>query len=262
MMLRTGTALALAALLLVSIAAHAADATAGFLQTHYYLLSLGHVAADTASIRQTAQSSGFSIIAYDANSVEAYRGGIAVATAPESVLSDERLLVVDGGQFLLRASDDGFGYTVRPSESGYELVIDPQQDLAIGDVLGTVLISLQELGILGNQLSLAIDTYAKDDPKGPAPPDGIAIDSTLYGLRVARDWFGYATAKGLAMTGLRIEVIAEMLPGAALSAGFTAYVVEQAEGLVKLSLPVDRLLALAGAFEVAYLRPPYRPSVP
>jgi len=261
MMLRRIALLALSVLLLSPVA-QAADPAAGFPQTNYYLLPLGILAADIESIRQSVQSSGTSVIAYNGGSVEAIRGDGTVPMVAESVLSDERLMVIDGDRFLLRAPGEGFDYTVRPAEDGYELVIDPQRDLSMADVLGSVLPELQSAGIVGSDLSLDIRSFAKDDLKGPPPPDGVAIDSTLYGLRVARDWFGYAAMKGLTVTGLRVEVVAELAAGAALPASFLPYSIEEADGLVKLSLPIDRLLALAGSSGIAYVRPPYRPSVP
>ena len=141
-------------------------------------------------------------------------------------------------------------------------IVDPQQDLPIPVVLDPVLVSLRSMGILGDELSLNIQAYAKDDLKGPPPPTGAAIDSSLYGLLIARDWFGDAAAKGLTLVGLRVEVVAEILPGASLEEAFAPYVVEGSEGLAKLSLPIDLLLALARSSTVGYVRPPYHPSVP
>jgi hypothetical protein len=262
MMLRSGTAIALAVLLLGSVPAWAADTTTTFLQTHYYLLSLGQIAADVDSVRTAAQSSGFSLVAYDGDSAQAFRGDDPVIATVESVLSDERLLVVDSGRFLLRQPGDGFGFSVRPTENGYELVIDPLQDLSMSDVLGSVLAVLHSMGILGSEVHLNVQAYAKDVLKGPPPPAGVAIESTLYSLLVARDWFGYATMKGLTLVGLRVEIVAELLPGASLAEPFAAYVVEEVEGLAKLSLPIDQLLALARSSAVGYVRAPYHPSVP
>ena len=262
MTLRSGAVAALVALLLSVSVAGAADASIDFLQTHYYLLSLGRITASVDSIRQTAQSSGYSVVTYDGDAVEAFRGTDPMGADPQAVLSDERLVVIDSGRFLLRESGEGFVFTVRPSEDGYALVVDPQQDLPMATVLEPVLASLQSMGILGNELSLDVQGYAKDDPKGPPPPTGVAIDSSLYGLLVARDWFDYAVAKGLTLVGLRVEVVAEILPGASLEEAFSPYVVDSSEGLAKLSLPIDLLLALSRSSTVGYVRPPYRPSVP
>ncbi len=262
MILRSGTVIALAVLLVGVSATGAADASTDFLQTHYYLLSLGQIAVSVDAVRQTAQSSGYSVITYAGNAVEAFRGTDPMGSEPQAVLSDERLVVIDSGRFLLRESGDGFVFTARPSEDGYALVIDPQQDLPMPAVLGPVLVSLQSMGILGNELSLDIQAYAKDDLKGPPPPTGAAIDSSLYGLLIARDWFDYAATKGLTLVGLRVEVVAEILPGASLAEAFAPYVVDESEGLAKLSLPIDLLLALSRSSTVGYVRPPYRPSVP
>ena len=262
MMLRSGITIALAVLLLGSLSAGAADATTSFLQTHYYLLSLGQVSADVDSVRQAAQSSGFSVIAYDGDSAQTFRGDDPAGATAESVLSDERLLIVDGGRFFLRESGEGFTFSVRPSENGYELVVDPQQDLPMSDVLGAVLVALQSMGILENEVNLNIQAHAKNDPKGPPPPAGVAIESTLYSLVIARDWFDFAATKALTLVGLRVEIVAEILPGASLVEPFASYVVEEVEGLTKLSLPIDLLLALARSSAVSYVRVPYHPSVP
>ena len=262
MTIRSRTVTVLAVFLLSALSVGAADATTSFLQTHYYLLSLGPAAADVESIRRTTQSSGYSVIAYDGDSVQAFRGNEPAGADPGAVLSDERLLVVDGDRFLLREARDGFTFSVRPAEDGYELVIDSRQDLAMSDVLGSVLGGLQSLGILGNAASLDVRAYAKDDPKGPQPPAGVAIESTLYSLLVARDWFGYAATKGLTLVGLRVEVVAELVPGASLAEPFASFAVEEAEGLAKLLLPIDQLLALGRSSAVGYVRTPYHPSVP
>jgi len=262
MMYRSGMVAALAAFLLGISVAGAADASTDFLQTHYYLLSLGQITASVDSIRQTAQSNGYSVITYDGDAAEAFRGTDPIGVDPQAVLSDERLVVIDSGRFLLRESGEGFVFTVRPSENGYALVVDPQQDLPMAAVLSSVLASLQSMGILSNELNLDVQGYAKDDLKGPQPPTAAAIDSSLYGLLIARDWFDYATTKALTLVGLRVEAVAEILPGASLEEAFAPYVVDSSDGLAKLSLPVDLLLVLSRSSTVGYVRPPYRPSVP
>lgn len=261
-MFRRSTVIALAILLSGCLSAAAVEAATSFLKSHYYLLSLGQVATDVDSIRRAAQSSGFSVIAYDGDWAQAFRGDDSVGTAAEVVLSDERLLLIDSGRFLLRESGEGFTYSVRPSETGCELVVDPQRDLSMSDVLGSVLVALQSMGILGNEVNLDVQAYAKDDIKGPPPPSDIAIESTLYSLLLARDWYDYAATKSLTLVGLRVEIVAEILPGASLTEPFVAYVVDEVEGLAKLSLPIDQLLALARSSAVGYVRVPYHPSVP
>ncbi len=262
MTLRVGTAVVAAVLAFASLSLTAADATTAFLQTHYYILPLGPMSVDMDSLRQAAQTAGLSVIVYDGDLAQAFRGDSTAASDVETALSDPQLLVIDGDRFLLREIGEHFTFTVRPSDGSYELVIDPHQDQQIADALGSVLGSMQSLGILGNEVSLSIQAYAKDDLKGPTPPDDAALESTLYSLTIARDWFEYAVTKQLTLVGLRVEVVAEMVTDASLEELFLPYVVEQTDGLVKLSLPIDRLLALARSNAVGYLRTPYHPSVP
>jgi len=263
MTLRTPAAIVAIVLMLSAVSVVAADTATSFAEDQYYILSLGPLAAEVDSIRTTAQTAGFSVIAYDGNIPQAFRAGLeSPLDGANSVLSDERLLLVDGDRLFLRQIGEQFTFTVRRSETAYELVVDPHEDLPISDVLGTVLGILQPLGILGNEANVDIQAYAKDDLKGPAAPSDAAMESTLYGLRVARDWFAHAAAKQLELIGLRVEVVAEMVPDASLEATFEPYVVEDAIGLIKFSLPIDQLLPLARSAAVAYLRPPYRPSIP
>ena len=60
MMLRTGTAIVVAVMLFGSLSAMASEPPMTFLASHYYLLSLGQIAAEIDTIRHNAQSSGFS----------------------------------------------------------------------------------------------------------------------------------------------------------------------------------------------------------
>ncbi|MDD5264734.1 MAG: hypothetical protein PHU43_07835, partial [Candidatus Bipolaricaulis sp.] len=91
---------------------------------------------------------------------------------------------------------------------------------------------------------------------------GVALDSVLYDLVVAEDWFAYASAKGIALVGLSIEVVAEKVAGAAFPEGFMPYVVSETERLTKLVLPIDRLVALAKESTIGYVRMPLSPVAP
>jgi hypothetical protein len=261
MMRRYGQIIVLFVLLSIPMATRADDAAAVFSPTDYYLLSLGQVATDLDSLRQSAQSSGFSVLHYAGDSVHVCRPGDPDATEA-SVLADERLLLLDSGRFLLRDAADGFVFTVRPCELGYELVIDPQRELPVPETLGALFQALQALNVVGSDVSLDISAYAKDAVKGPPPPAGVAIESTLYSLVVARDWHDFARTMGLVLIGLRVEVVSELLPGEALAEAFLPYLVEEAAGAAKLHLPVDLLLSLARSAGVSYVRVPYRPSIP
>jgi len=231
-----------------------ADVPTAFVDTHYYILSLGEMSVDLSTLIQTAQSSGYSLLQFGEVDIEAQDAA--------SALDDQAVLVTDGSRFYLREKADTYVFTVRPAELGYELVINPLQELVINDSLATILVRLQELGILGSDVNLDFASFAKADLKGPSAPDGVFIDSTLYGLTVAEDWFAFSAAKGLTQVGLRVEIVAEKVPGGVLDPKFLDYVIEETESLVKLLLPIDELLALAKSSSIGYVRIAYQPAVP
>jgi len=252
---------ALLALILV-IPAHGADMPTSFSDTHYYILSIGTMSVDLPTLIQTAQSTGHSIIQFEGDVASVSREGAESTDEVLAALADDAVLLVDGDRFYLRQVTDTYTFTVRPSESGYELVINPIQELAINETLASVLMGLQQIGVLGNEVNLEFASFPKADLKGPASPIGVPIDSMLYGLAVAEDWFAYAASKGLTQVGLRVEIVAEMIPDSTLSAEFSAYVIEESESLVKLLLPIDKLLSLAKSASIGYVRIAYQPSVP
>ena len=241
---------------------HGADVPTSFAASHYYILSLGEMSVDLSALIQTTQSTGYSVIQYDDDVANVYRAGEAVDMDIATVLADEYVLLVDGSSFYLREIGEVYAFTVRPAEAGYELVINPQQELSINDTLASILMALQQIGILGNEVNLEFASFAKADLKGPAAPAGVFIESTLYGLTVAEDWFAYAAAKGLVQVGLRVEIIAEKVPGGLLDAAFVDYIVDETESLVKLLLPIDELLTLAKSSSIGYVRTAYQPTVP
>jgi len=238
------------------------QASSQFLQTQYYILSLGKIELDLDGLVQTAKSGGFSVIAYEGESPAVYRGQELVNRSVEEALSDERILVVDVGRFYLRTASAEYTYAVRPAVEGYELVLSPFQDLAIAETLSSVLMSLQEIGIVGDSVDLEFSPFVKNDLKGPPPPTGVALESTLYRLVIAEDWFQHSVDNSLTMIGLRVEVVAEKLPGNSLPERFAPFVVEETEQLAKLLLPIDELIPLAGSNSIGYVRMPYQPVVP
>jgi hypothetical protein len=251
-------AVLLLAVLLVGTGAMANEAR--FLETNYYLISFGTVDAPIASLIQTAQEKGFSVIVRSGDEISFYHGTAITEESEEVLLASPTLLYVDSGWFLLRVTGEDFDYTVRPTEDGYELVLVPHRDVAMGETLAMVLSDLQEMGIVGGEVDMEFVTLAKEAEKGPAPPEGVAIDSNLYGLTVAADWFSYAASKGLTCVGLRVEVVAEKLPGGAIPERFVPYIVSETEGLAKLILPIHQLVALARSSSIGYVRPPYQPQ--
>jgi len=236
-----------------------------FAATHYYILAMGQVSVDMDGLAESLKARDFTVITFDGDIASVYRGAeLAGDVSIQGALADEAVLVIDADRFLLRVAEAelNYTYTVRPAAGGYELVVNPTQDIAISDALASVLMSLQELGVLGNSVDLEYAAFAKNDLKGPAPPAGASIDSILYRLMVAEDWFAFAATQSLTMTGLRIDVVAELLPGGSLPETFAAFVREETEQLAKLLVPVDRLVALASAESIGYVRLPYQPAVP
>jgi len=246
----------------VSMTSLGSGELSGFVETEYYILSLGGLTVDVASVVDTAQTNGFTVIRYDGGTATAYRGKTETTEPLSELEKSNKLLIVDNERIYLRVKDDAYTYTVRPSASGYELVIDPQQTLPIVETLTSILTALQGMGLVGTEVDLGFHAFSKSDLKGPMPPEGARIDSDLYWLTVAEDWFAFAATKGLSLTGLRVEVVAEKLPGGSIPTEFSAYVLSETETAAKLLLPIDTLVRLAESAGVGLVRPPYRPAAP
>ena len=253
----------LAALVAVAFLPFASWAqTAAFEPTSYYVFSLGPAAVDVNSLIQTACASAFSVAIYTGSAYNVHREGTAAQATLDDLLGDPRSLVVDGARFHLRVADAAYSYTVRPGESGYDLVISPAVRLLMVDTLQTILISLQELGIVGTDLSMDLRSFDKSSIKGPPPPQEAAIDSALYDLMIAEDWFAEAAAHGITMAGLRVEVVAEKIPGARIPEPFAVYVAGETETAAKLLMPIEQLVLLARSGGIGYVRLPYQPTIP
>jgi len=253
----------LAALVAVAFLQFASWAqTAEFEPTSYYVFSLGPAAIDVNSLVQTASASAISVAIYTGSAYDLYREGTAIETTLGDLLGDPKTLVVDGARFRLRVAEAAYFYTVRPGETGYDLVISPAIRVPIVDTLQTVLLSLQELGVVGTDLSMSFRSFDKSSIKGPPPPQGAAIDSVLYDLMIAEDWFAEAAVHGITMAGLRVEVVAEKIPGARIPERFAAYVAGETENAAKLLMPIEQLVLLARSEGIGYVRLPYQPAVP
>lgn len=246
----------LASFLAISLACGASDGD--LLSTYYYLTPIGTVTVSVPTLIQTAQANGFAVVVRTSGEVATYRGG-KPTTEPESALvASGPLLYVDGGGFLLRVTGQDLDYTVRPGDQGYTLVLLPHRDLPFVDAYVSVITSLQEMGIVGSAVDMSVSGY-EILGKSPALP-GLPLDSSLYALTLAPDWFAAAASLGLTRQGLRVEVVAEKLPGGAISDGFRAYVVSETEQLAKLLCPIHLLVDLARSGSIGYVRPPYRPQ--
>ncbi len=236
---------------------------AKLVQTSYYLISIGGIKTPLASLIQTAKENGFTIIVRSGEEVTSYKGS-ELTQEPEAVLLEaDSLLYVDDGFLLLRVNGDDLDYTVRPGDGGYTLIIFPHRDLPQGETIFSLLGTLQKLGVIGAEVTMeGFRSFEKDAEKGPEPPAEAAIDSDLYGLTVAADWFSFASSIGLTRVGLRVEVVAEKLPGGAIPEEFQPYILpgSETDQLAKLLLPIHRLVDLARSSSIGYVRPPYQPQ--
>jgi hypothetical protein len=226
---------------------------AQLMQTDYYLIAIGTIDIPIESLIQTAQGKSFSVAG-------SYGGEPLAEESEEALQAMPLLLYVDESWFLLRVSGEDLDYTVRPTGEGYELVLVPHKDLPFGETVAAVLFDLQEMGIIGGEVDMEFTQLVQEPEKGPLPPEGVAIDSALYGLSVAADWFTEASRLGIDRAGLRVEVVAEKLPGGAIPETFTPFIESESGELAKLLLPIWQLTELAQSSSIGYVRPPYRPQ--
>jgi hypothetical protein len=258
---RIAAALAASATLVALAVVLSAGEELSFASSNYYIFRLGGAGTDVASVRAAAQADGFSVIEYDGSSAIAYEGA-SLATAPiESLLAGPKVLLIDGSRFLLRVASEASTYAVRPSAGGLELVFSPGQNQDLDGVL-SVLLELERLGVLSYDVDFAFEEFDKSALKGPEAPGGARIDSDLYWLTVAEDWYGFAAAKGLSLVGLRARVVAELLPGSTLPAEYSPYISSESASLVELLIPIDLLVSLSSTEGIGFVRPPYVPVIP
>jgi len=230
------------------------------LQSQYYVISIGAIEISLESLIQSAKEGELAVIVASDEQVVSYRGSDLTDESEEILLDADSLLYVDHSWFLLQMAGQDLDYVVRPAEVGYTLLLSPHRDLLQGDTLLTVLGELQQIGIVGEEVQMEWGgAFPKERDKSPEPPDGVAIDSALYGLTIAEDWFSAAASQDLTRVGMRVEVVAEKLPGATIPAVFQANIVSETDELAKLLVPIHRLVELASSDAVSYVRPPYQP---
>lgn len=229
----------------------------------YYLFPAEGVVATVQTLSQAVQSAGYVVITFSEGAATAVRGSAVVSGDLEALLGEDHVLVVDGDRFVLHSELPGISYSLRPESQGMELVVSTAQEMPVFEALAAVFLDLQGLGVLGVNLDLeAVQSFSATSLKGPATPAGVALDSSLYALVVAEDWFAYARAKGIPLSGLRLEVVAELVPGGTFPEAYATFVTSQTEQLVKLIVPIDRLVPLAKEGAIGYVRLPLRPVAP
>lgn len=232
----------------------------------YYTFSVGYLAADAQTLSSAAAEKEWDVLVYSGDTVSVLRDAQTGSTnVQQMLLSSDRLLVVDGDRFYLRAVGAPLTFALRPGTAGRELIVSSRESIDLVEALTQIMTSLEEIGIAEMDVDLdGYRTVVRNPLKGPAAPPEIAakLDYTLYGLLVSEDWFAYARQKGLALLGLRIEVVVEKTPGSTLPVAFAANVVSETSQLASLVVPVDRLVALALSSGIGYVRLPYVPVVP
>ncbi len=253
-------ALSILALSLFFVGAGAAGTGTDLLSTNYYLISIGTVDVPFATLIHAAQTSGYTVIVRSGDEVHFYRGTSVTTAAEKELIQESPLLYVDDGQFLLQVRGTDYDYTVRPGEGkGYTLVIVPHKNLPLTETLTAVITELQKMKVVGSEVDMEFQAFPQHPEKSPAPPAGVPIDSQLYAVMISPNWFAAAARAGLTRVGLRVLVVAEKLPGGTIPEEFRQYVKSETPGLAKLLLPVNKLLDLAKASGIGYLRPPYQP---
>lgn len=169
-------------------------------------------------------------------------------------------LIVDGQRFWIRLDEPGWRLNLRPAPGGdYELFLStepPKTEITEAD-LQAVRSALTPFGVLPARLELT--PYVP--PEKPEPPEGVRLDSLLYGLTLAPDWTDYALAHGLELSGLRAVVVVELTsPEARPPEGLDLVVESRSERLLRAQVLIHRLAELASDPAVSFVRPPAQPQ--
>ncbi len=234
-----------------------------FAPDDYYVIPVGEIEIATAASIESAKQRDYAIVIQEAEGPATWRGATRTEEEESLFLQEPALMYVDGESLLVRVQTASYGFVLRPSEEGYELVVTPSETVEAGNTLVEILLELSEIGIAPGSISLSDAVqYSVTDLKGPPPPEGAALESSLYQLVIAADWFATASASGIQRTGLRVSVIAERVIGEAIPESYRVFVVEETEQLAELLLPIQHLVPLARSASVTYVRMPYQPIVP
>ncbi len=232
-----------------------------FLDTHYYRIPMGTVALDIPTLIDTARGSGYAVFVRSVEETQAYRGDTAVDEDEAEMLDERPLLYVDRGLALVSLSGTDYDLTLRPAAGGYELILAPHRPIPVGATFGSALTQLYALGIVGSSVGVeAPEAFERNPIKGPRPPEGVPLDSELYGLVVAEDWFGYASSHQMIRVGLRVEVIAEKLTDAIIPTEYQGFLLEETEQLARFLVPIHQLVDLASSGAFRLVRTAYEPQ--
>ncbi|MBN1859367.1 hypothetical protein JW848_09205 [Candidatus Bipolaricaulota bacterium] len=234
-----------------------------FVPEEYYVIPVGEIEIATSTSIESAKGLGYAILIAEADGLSAWRGDVETDDEEAVLLQEPRLLYVDGNSLLVSVQTTSYGFALRPSENGYELVVTPDETIDVGNALVEILVALSEIGVAPGSISLdGAKTFSANDLKGPPTPEGVALESSLYRLTISPDWFAAATTAAIERIGLRVSVIAEKVAGAPIPEPYRVFVAEETDQLVKLSLPIQDLVPLARSASITYVRLPYQPVVP
>lgn len=234
----------------------------------YYRVALALSAPELAAVIEAAKQAGFSVRIAEGTRVSYFIGMIPCTDCtPENERT--RLvfpqLFVDGALLWLRAEEAFSKYNVRPALGmGYELTIAPKVTVSASVALGEIGARLVQLQLLRDPaLPLNVEQLSiVPGVKLPKPPDGVRLDSLLYGLMLMPDWYDFAAQNRLELWGLRVRVIVELISSdAQLALGHNLIIEARSpSGLMRVLVPIHQLTALASDPAVKLVRPPFQPG--
>lgn len=251
------------------LSSNAGTAAAVGAQSHFKAL-IPPQSMDILNVIQTAQGLNYWIRIQTATDVTYLKGQApcpACDPSQEALFFTPPQLYVDGLNFWLRIDDPNWRLNLRPAHevpSAYELIVSPKvpkSELSSED-LSEIVSTFRAFGVLPVQTeSLKFESFIP--PSKPEPPQGVRLDSVLYGLMLAPDWVDYANVNAIDLSGLRAVVIVELSsPEAELPAGLNLVIAARNGGLVRAQALIHRLADLARDPQVTFVRLPSRPQPP
>ncbi len=240
------------------------------LSAHAYRAALPAAAYDINRLVASAQQAGFSIRLYDGKTLSYYQGTTLCTSCTvaqdREFMSRVPALYVDGGLFLLRIVTPLYRYTVRPSPTDigqYEIAIQPMSNIGGFTATTEILQKLVELDVISTtaiQVTLEEMTVLPGT-KLPKVPDGIKLDSALYGLSLMPDWHEFASTQQIDMWGLRVRTVIELNSATAeLSQAYNIIIeARSSSGLVRALIPVHSLSEVARDPAIKIIRPQFIP---
>lgn len=233
----------------------------------YYRVLLSITGLDLVAVIEAAKQAGFSVRIAEGTRVSYF---IGTTPCPDCTPENERTrlgfpqLYVDGRLLWLRAEEALSKYNLRPLGDGYELIVAPKTTVSASAILGEIGVRLVQLKLLREPtLPLNVEQLSVvPGSKLPKPPDGVRLDSLLYGLMLMPDWYDFALQNRLELWGLRVRVIVELIsPEAQLSPGHDLIIEARSpSGLMRVLVPIHQLAILASDPAVKLVRPPFQPG--